>query len=877
MRRALAAVCVIAAAGTGWAERIHVEMRQGVNGYSGVKDTLLYAPSSVADINYGRASQLSAGINRWGEHYVSLIRFDLSAVPKGAQVVSATLRLHDRDKEWPDAETVVDVQRILPANGDWPEGENTGTRVPVAGTSCWNYHSHDGRPWAGSPGLNTAGTDYAEPPMGSATVAPGHQGPIEFALDPKAVQQWIDAPETNAGMRVYPSRASAKGQVLYVYSSDRPEDAVRPALAVELEMTPELSGRYRLEQAGRSFAAVQAHLAAVRERIAAYDTPPRVRPGLERLAGTIDAIGKELGASQGLSVEESERIAGQLGAADAEVARLLDELTVARAAAANEAQGRALDFGLGVADSTANVLRAPAAFPGDFPATAAIELARNEFEAVQVVIVPIDADVVGAAWTVSDLAGPGNATIPAADVAVHVMGYMRAIKPAISTAVEWWPAPILDFLERVDVARGEIQPLWVCVRTREDTPAGVYRGTLEVAAASAEPKRMGLEVRVFDFAVPKEQHLLTVWGNNEATYEALYGERYDDAMAHAMFEFLLDHRLAVNTLYASQAAGEHGEGESVGYPTLSDPAELKRLWDAGSRWWNLGYLHPVHAKGAGLEFDAYVPVFIEKMRRSLAVADAAGWPREHLAIYMFDETKDFDVLAKAAAQVKAAFPDIRLMTTGYDRSYGVKGGPIDEVMDIWCPLTPRFAEDLEVIEEGRALGKQAWWYVCCGPRGDKPLNFFCQYPAVRSRLLMGAATWKYRPDGFLYYRISGWRHYDKPLDSGPLTEWKPYYLPGPDGDGELICPGPNGPLSTLQFENLRDGIEDFEYCWVLADLIARAGKAGADATAEAAVLGVPEGLLATLEDYSEDPAQLRAYRRRLADAIVSLQGRLGGR
>ena len=110
------------------------------------------------------------------------------------------------------------------------------------------------------------------------------------------------------------------------------------------------------------------------------------------------------------------------------------------------------------------------------------------------------------------------------------------------------------------------------------------------------------------------------------------------------------------------------------------------------------------------------------------------------------------------------------MTTARDRSYGVKGGPIDQSIDIWCPLTPRFAQDLPVIREGRKRGKKAWWYVCCGPRGRGPLNFFSQYPAIRSRLLMGAAAWKYRPDGFLYYRISGWRHYKKkPIDSGPLN------------------------------------------------------------------------------------------------------------
>ena len=258
----------------------------------------------------------------------------------------------------------------------------------------------------------------------------------------------------------------------------------------------------------------------------------------------------------------------------------------------------------------------------------------------------------------------------------------------------------------------------------------------------------------------------------------------------------------------------------------------------------------------------------------MRVAQEAGWPKTNLAIYCFDEAKEMDAVAKAAAKLKEAFPDIALMTTAYDRSYGVKGGPLDAAMDIWCPLTPRYAEDWELIKEGRAKGKKAWWYVCCGPAGSH-LNFFSQFPAIRPRLLMGAATWKYQPDGFLYYRVSGWRNYEKPIGSGPLAnDYRPYYLPGPDGDGELICPGPNGPLSTLQFENIRDGIEDYEYYWVLQNLVSKVQATGRTAESEARLLTIPEDLLASLTEYTGEPARLRAERRSIAEAIVRLKNAL---
>jgi hypothetical protein len=205
------------------------------------------------------------------------------------------------------------------------------------------------------------------------------------------------------------------------------------------------------------------------------------------------------------------------------------------------------------------------------------------------------------------------------------------------------------------------------------------------------------------------------------------------------------------------------------------------------------------------------------------------------------------------------------MTTGYDRSYGVdKASPVADLLDIWVPLTPRYAEDLARIQEGRKLGKQAWWYICVGPRGKDDLNWFVQYPAIRARLLMGAATWKYQPDGFLYYRVAGWGYNDRPITSGPMTDWLPRYHPRlPDGDGQIICAGPDGPLSTIRLENIRDGIEDYEYWWVFRDLVTRTGEAGLRLL-ERRLLNA---LLADLRHYSENPEVLYQTRRDLARAI----------
>src|SRR4029079_13241000 len=92
-------------------------------------------------------------------------------------------------------------------------------------------------------------------------------------------------------------------------------------------------------------------------------------------------------------------------------------------------------------------------------------------------------------------------------------------------------------------------------------------------------------------------------------------------------------------------------------------------------------------------------------------------------------------------------------------------------------------------------------------------------------------TWRYGLNGILYWDLKFWSQTADPwLD--PVT-----YLSGflcsngyvLNGEGSLIYPGDrtrkytgqkdvNGPVSSIRFELLREGIEDYEYLWMLKSL-----------------------------------------------------------
>ena len=95
--------------------------------------------------------------------------------------------------------------------------------------------------------------------------------------------------------------------------------------------------------------------------------------------------------------------------------------------------------------------------------------------------------------------------------------------------------------------------------------------------------------------------------------------------------------------------------------------------------------------------------------------------------------------------------------------------------------------------------------------------------AIEARLLMGLMAYKCQIGGFLYYNIANWplARQHGPITSGPYTNWDPVTVENCDGDGSLTCAGPDGPLPTIRMENIRDGLEDYEYLWLLAERAAR--------------------------------------------------------
>ena len=500
--------------------------------------------------------------------------------------------------------------------------------------------------------------------------------------------------------------------------------------------------------------------------------------------------------------------------------------------------------------------------PKDMPVTVrgaaecTVALAQNEKEAVQVTVMPLHRDLTNVSIRLSPLLKDGTHEVyPPADVQINTVGYVETKNPPPYTVdyVGWWPDPILDFCPSVAVKQGELQSFWIRAHARRGQTPGVYRGTLTVQADNVQSVQLPFSVTVFDFALPDQPPLPTAIAWNHPTFEKTAmpqrgGIENWPKMKFVYADFLTDYLLDWGNIYIKTPP----DFEVIQY--LHDKGKLTAFGLGDATVWEEDKIPA--------EIERLRPIYEEAKRRNLL---------KYAYIYAYDECQPdrFPLIEKCAKALKEAFPDVLLMTTSYDHSFGAN--TVVKSIDAWCPLTPSF--DVAKVDAAHASGRYVWWYICCGPHHPHA-NWFVEYPAQDIRTLMGAQTAKYQPDGFLYYSMTIWND-NKPIVTGPYTTWNPVSWTTYHGDGCIFCFGKDGrPIPTIRLENYRDGLEDYAYHCILREAVRRM-KLVENRTAEQTAwleeaeksLVVPNELVQNMAVFTQDPKVTSAWRLNMAKLI----------
>ena len=116
--------------------------------------------------------------------------------------------------------------------------------------------------------------------------------------------------------------------------------------------------------------------------------------------------------------------------------------------------------------------------------------------------------------------------------------------------------------------------------------------------------------------------------------------------------------------------------------------------------------------------------------------------------------------------------------------------------------------------------------------------------------------------------VSGYHH-----EPGHVGYWG-------NGDGRFLYPPPSvftnsapclaEPVNSIRWENLRDGMEDYEYFWLLQQAIERTKGESALLSEARKSLEVPPEISKDLTHFTDDPRLMLGHRDKIARLIESL-------
>jgi hypothetical protein len=532
-----------------------------------------------------------------------------------------------------------------------------------------------------------------------------------------------------------------------------------------------------------------------------------------------------------------------------------------------------------------------------------LSAARGEFEAAQVILNPLKPlELLGAAVTpLRDSQGrPGAITAELLEVA-----YVKVTHPTdASCEPGWYPDPLPPLRLPLKLEPALCQPIWLSFHVDPSVGAGDYTGELQLET-SAGSFAVPLDLHVYGFELPRDTHLKSALGLGSEEIN-LFHHLKAPAHQRQVYESYLTnfaaHRIAPYSFYDYAPIDIRFPGDTTHKQAKVDFT----AFDLEAAKWLDQYRFttftlPLRGMGGGTfqsrslgELEGFkegtpehARLFKDYLGQVQAHLGQRGWLAKAYT-YWFDEPdrKDFDFVVQGMKRIRAAAPGIRRMLTKEPQP------ELEGHVDIWCGLTPEWTP--EKVRARRAAGQEVWWYICCGPTAPY-LTEFIDHPGAELRLWPWQ-SWQYGVEGILIWTTTYWTSsaaFPPPKIQDPWADPMSYvsgydFKPGHigywgNGDGRFLYPPRAAatndtprlepPVTSFRWENLRDGMQDYEYLWLLQQAVEKNSdsQTNADLVREATkLLQVPADISQDTRHFTTDPRLLLAHRDRVARLIERL-------
>ena len=552
--------------------------------------------------------------------------------------------------------------------------------------------------------------------------------------------------------------------------------------------------------------------------------------------------------------------------------------------------------------------------PNKVAAGATIELARNEKEPLQLAVRSGRA-IESVEVEVGPLVGRGGARLT--DVQVAVAGYVPVDYPSnyynVNDEPAWrrrvptsppgcdgwaglWPDPLLPRKE-FRLAANATQAVWITVGADKTAAPGDYTGEVRLSAGGKAIARVPVRVHVWNFTLPDESHVAAIYDVRVTGRDSIWGASGAD-LYEPVCRFMAERRLCGDRIMPAPKIAFAGGKVTADFAEFDAAAEryFKQYGFLYSytpqAFYMFGWGHPPGKKFGKAPYAGDAPAdpaarkqlqpeFREAYKACLRAfwdhVKAKGWA-DRFVLYICDEPYDKQPVIRE--QMKALCdlihevdPKIPIYSSTWHHV-----PEWDGYLNVWGLGHYGVAPEA-TLAKIKADGARLWFTT------DGQMCLDTPYCAVER--LLPHYCFKYGAEAYEFWGVAwltfdpsryGWHAYIRQSGEPGRWDWVRY----PNGDGYLIYPGKPyghaGLVSSIRLEQAREGVEDYEYLYLLRARAAKARASGRDtaaadrALAEAATLvAIPNGGGRYSSKILPDPDAVLRARRAVAAAIEGLE------
>lgn len=388
---------------------------------------------------------------------------------------------------------------------------------------------------------------------------------------------------------------------------------------------------------------------------------------------------------------------------------------------------------------------------------------------------------------------------------------------------------ILDPIKQLDLPANTTRPVWVSMEVPQDAKPGKYAGKLDIVATGEVRLHFVLELEVLPLTLPAPKdwkfyldlwqnpfaiarwHGVEPWSDEHFQLMAPYWRMLANAGQKCLTLSLFHHPWGAQVYdgYEGMVAMTRKSDGTWEYDfSLLDKyvafAERVGLDDQINCYsmipWSNRFRYVDSKTGDWQEIeaepgqDAYRAIWKPFLQAFEDHVKQKGW-EGRVAIAM-DERPEKDVLA-AQRLIRQYAPSLRIASA-------TNHPPKRFELDDWSPIISEPVAP-EILRKRNEIPNQVTtFYVCTVPA--KPNTF--THSSLAESAWMGLYAAAENRSGFLRWAYNSW-------NENPFYDTKYWAKDWPAGDCFLIYPGPR---SSMRFERLREGIQDYEKIHLLRKL-----------------------------------------------------------